>query len=76
MGGISGTFFRATQTEDYLVGKNLNDNATLQGALAVLDSEIVPVEDPVLASVEYRKYLAKALFYKVRKITLTSMSDL
>lgn len=66
MGGISGSFVRAFQTEAYLVGKNLNDNETLQAALAIMDSEVNPNPDPVLASVEYRKYLAKALFYKVK----------
>ena len=63
-GGISGSFFRATATENYLNGKNLNDEATLQTALTTLDGEISPVEDPVLASVAYRKHLVKACFYK------------
>lgn len=67
-GGISGSFIRASGTEAILEGQSLNDQATLDAAVAVLDSEVVPEEDPILSSVEYRKYLVQALFYKVKSI--------
>lgn len=63
-GGIAPEFVHATQTEKFIVGKNLYDNATLQQTLRSLTSELNP--DWVLpdASPEYRKDLAAALFYK------------
>ncbi|XP_072923323.1 xanthine dehydrogenase/oxidase-like isoform X2 [Hemitrygon akajei] len=63
--GISEDFIHATATEKYLQGKDLTSNDTLQGALAVLDKEIIPdVSDPLLAGATYRKSLAQGLFYK------------
>lgn len=63
-GGISPTTIHAFNTENYLIGKNLFTNETLQVALKVLQAEIVP--DWVLpdATPEYRKNLALSLFYK------------
>lgn len=63
-GGIHPEFVHATETENFLTGKDLHTNETLQEALAILSSEIQP--DWVLpdASPEYRKNLAAALFYK------------
>ncbi|KAJ9584593.1 hypothetical protein L9F63_021063, partial [Diploptera punctata] len=54
----------ATQTENYLNGKNLFDGKVVQTALQTLQSELKP--DFVLpsASPVYRKNLACALFYK------------
>lgn len=64
-GGINPEFIHAKNTEAYLVGKNLIDNVTIQGALAKLNDELKP--DHVLpdASPEFRKNLAMSLFYKV-----------
>ncbi|XP_069792527.1 xanthine dehydrogenase/oxidase-like isoform X2 [Narcine bancroftii] len=63
--GIAKNFVHATATEKYLQGKDLTSNDTLQGALTVLDKEIIPDDsDPLLASAAYRKILAQALFYK------------
>ena len=64
-GGISETFNHATQTENYLNGKNLKDLTTLQGALSTLKDEVVPNNDPVMATPEYRAHLVQALFYRV-----------
>lgn len=63
-GGINPTFVHASNTESFLIGRNLFDEDTLQGALATLSTELVP--DWVLpdASPEYRKNLALALFYR------------
>ena len=48
-----------------MIGKSLNDESVIQEAIGILASEVEPTFDYVLASVEYRKYLTKALFYKV-----------
>lgn len=65
IGGIEPEFVHATKTEQFLVGKNLIDNGTLQGALEKLNEElkpdfVLPDADPV-----FRKNLAMSLFYKV-----------
>lgn len=63
-GGIDEHFVHAEKTEEYLKGMDPFSNATVQGALDVLKTEVNP--DWVLpdASPEYRKNLAMALFYK------------
>ncbi|XP_055609369.1 xanthine dehydrogenase/oxidase-like [Uranotaenia lowii] len=63
-GGINAKFTHAIETEKYLAGKNIFDNATIQAALKTLSNELHP--DWVLpdASPEYRKNLAISLFYK------------
>ena len=63
-GGIDPSFVHASKTETSLQGKNLYTNETLQSAISVLNSEVIP--DWVLpdASPEYRKNLAISLFYK------------
>uniref|UniRef100_A0A240PL19 FAD-binding PCMH-type domain-containing protein n=1 Tax=Anopheles epiroticus TaxID=199890 RepID=A0A240PL19_9DIPT len=63
-GGIDPKFTHALKTEEFLKGKNLLTNETIQGALKTLASELSP--DWVLpdASPEYRKNLALSLFYK------------
>ncbi|KAL3841842.1 hypothetical protein ACJMK2_019941 [Sinanodonta woodiana] len=63
-GGISNTFVRATQTEAFLVGKQLGDPDVLKDALYTLQLEVVPDNNPVLASPVYRKQLTLVLFYK------------
>ncbi|KAK7099380.1 uncharacterized protein [Littorina saxatilis] len=54
----------ATNTENYLNGKQLGDPQVLKTALTTLAQEMAPSVDPVLASPLYRKNLACALFYK------------
>lgn len=57
--------FHASHTEDYLMGKILLDNKTLQSAIKILNEEIDPdrvLPDP---SPKFRKTLAINLFYKV-----------
>ncbi|CAF0756244.1 unnamed protein product [Brachionus calyciflorus] len=63
-GGISPSFTHAFNTEKYLVGKSLMDESVLIGAFEILNSEIKPNDDPVLASPQYRVSLALSLFYK------------
>ena len=43
----------------------LRDQDVLNGAMAILEDEIQPWDDPSEASVEYRKQLTKSLLYKV-----------
>lgn len=64
-GGLSPEFNRAFHTEQFLIGKYLFSNETLQDALSVLDCELLVTPIPPNPSVEYRKKLALALFYKV-----------
>lgn len=64
-GGLSPLFTRARSTENYLVGKVLFTNETLQRALKLLESELVVQENLPEPSATYRKGLALALFYKV-----------
>lgn len=66
-GALSNNFLRATATEAYLVGKKIFKNETLQAAINVLDGEMVVEENPPAPSAEYRRHVAKALFYKVIK---------
>lgn len=64
-GGISESFLRASDTESFLSGKNLNDKANFRKAFKTLADALAPDTRPVSASPEYRTYLAQALLYKV-----------
>lgn len=60
---------RASNTEAFLsAGKSLLDVAVLQGAVAALDADILPDDDPLHPSQQYRIDVAKALLYKVGHI--------
>jgi xanthine dehydrogenase/oxidase len=63
-GGINPQFVHASNTETFLIGKEIFDNDSIQRALQILKDELKP--DWVLpdASIEYRQNLALALFYK------------
>ena len=63
-GGINPQFVHATNTETYLIGKDLFTTEVIQGALQVLENELKP--DSVLPepSAQYRKEVAMALLYK------------
>ncbi|XP_063894736.1 uncharacterized protein LOC110380995 [Helicoverpa armigera] len=63
-GALSPTFYRATATEQYLVGKQLFINETLSSALKILKNELIVEDNPPAPSVEYRKKVALGLFYK------------
>ena len=65
-GGISSTFTHAAATETFLTDKNMNDHAMFLEAVNILEGELIPDNDPVLASPQYRKQLAVGLFYKVQ----------
>lgn len=66
-GALSPSFVRASETEKYLIGKKLFTNQTLASALNILEKELIVIENPPEASVEYRKKVALGLFYKVLK---------
>jgi xanthine dehydrogenase/oxidase len=63
-GGINRNFYHATKTENYLLGKAINDQNVLNIAFETLNSELEPNSSPVLASPDYRRSLALSLFYK------------
>nr|CAD7401852.1 unnamed protein product [Timema cristinae] len=63
-GGIDPQFLHAIDTEKFLIGKSVLDEQVLQGALSTLDAELLPDYISPDAVPEYRKGLAKALFYK------------
>ncbi|KAJ8719960.1 hypothetical protein PYW07_012003 [Mythimna separata] len=63
-GALSEKFDRAVSTETYLKGRKLFCDETLQGALKVLDGEMIVEDHPPEPSAEYRRFIAKALFYK------------
>lgn len=65
IGNINPKFVRATKTEQFLIGKNLFDNATLQQAFTVLANELAPDVRPPEPTPQFRKQLALSLFYKV-----------
>lgn len=64
-GNINEKFIHATGTENYLKGKKLFDNATLQGAYGELSKELLTDDVPPDPTPAFRKQLAIALFYKV-----------
>ncbi|XP_052742076.1 uncharacterized protein LOC112054756 [Bicyclus anynana] len=63
-GGLSQQFSRASNTERYLMGKKLFVNKTLQGALDLLNKELVVEDNPPDSPVQYRHQVALGLFYK------------
>lgn len=65
-GGINPGFVHANATEEFLIGRNMNDHDMFMEALSILAAELAPDDEPVLASALYRKQLAMGLFYKVR----------
>ena len=69
-GGINPGFVHAKATEEFLIGRNMNDHDMFMKALSILAEELVPDDEPVLASTLYRKQLAMGLFYKVSLKTL------
>lgn len=64
-GCINTKFIHATATENFVLGKNLFNNETLQEVFRSLDNELIPTYSHLEASSEFRKKLAIALFYKV-----------
>ena len=63
-GGIDASFIHAKQTENYLNGKQINDEKVILNAFNILSQEVNPKYSPDLASVGYRKSLAISLLYK------------
>ena len=64
-GGIRADFVHAEAAEQALFENRLDSQETLNNALSALDFEVLPEENDLLASAEYRKHLTKALLYKV-----------
>lgn len=64
-GGINPSFCHAYNTENYLVGKVLYDNTTIQGAIAMLNNEVKPDNNILDADPNVRRNMTITLFYKV-----------
>lgn len=63
-GAISSTFIHATNTEEFLKGKSLFTNDTLQRALGILKNELIPAAGAELVT-NSKKKISLGLFYKV-----------
>ncbi|KAH8358794.1 hypothetical protein KR093_002517 [Drosophila rubida] len=63
-GNIHPGFVHAQTVEQFLVGRDLFDDATVVQVFEQLQSSLQPVEMPPEASPEYRQKLACSLFYK------------
>ena len=61
---MSKQFIHAKETEVFLRGKEINDVTVINQAFQILSNELIVDDDPVLASVDYRKSLSLSLFYK------------
>ncbi|XP_047736777.1 xanthine dehydrogenase 1 [Hyalella azteca] len=64
LGGISDTFVSAQDTQRFLVGRRLTDEAVVQEAIRRLLAEATPSPDPQQGSEAYRRGLVASLFYK------------
>ncbi|KAK9891881.1 hypothetical protein WA026_017366, partial [Henosepilachna vigintioctopunctata] len=75
-GNINPEFIHATETEKFLIGKELFKNETLQGAFTLLAAEINP--EPMLPEPEpeFRKQLSLALFFKVSRYLSSKLRQL
>lgn len=62
--GISSSFLHASETEALMKGMNVNDQTNLNKIMSSLHKEIIPDDNPVNTSPEYRRQLAQALVYK------------
>lgn len=64
-GGINPNFVHSKRTEEYLIGKHIFYNTSLQGAFRALEKDILPDDALPQPSPEFRRKLAISLFYKV-----------
>ncbi|KAJ8719479.1 hypothetical protein PYW08_011654 [Mythimna loreyi] len=63
-GNINPNVYHASETEKFLIRKNIFNDKNLQEAIKVLERELRPVEIPGESSIQFRKKLALGLFYK------------
>ncbi|KAJ8720096.1 hypothetical protein PYW07_012139 [Mythimna separata] len=63
-GNINPNVYHASETEKFLIGKNIFNDKNLQEAIKVLSRELIPVEIPGEPPIQFRKKLALGLFYK------------
>lgn len=64
MGGLSGKFVHARETEEFLCKKKIFTNQVLQQALRILEGELIVEDIAGEMKPEYRKKCALGLFYK------------
>lgn len=65
IGGLSEHFVHALKTEEYVRNKKIFTNEVLQGALKVLEAELIVDDIAGEMKPAYRKKCALGLFYKV-----------
>lgn len=58
---------RATETENYLVGKDISDGTVLQGALTTLATELVPDYIVGQPDATFKTQVSQSLLYKVNR---------
>uniref|UniRef100_A0A1B0CZV6 Aldehyde oxidase/xanthine dehydrogenase a/b hammerhead domain-containing protein n=1 Tax=Phlebotomus papatasi TaxID=29031 RepID=A0A1B0CZV6_PHLPP len=58
------SFIHAKQLEKHLLGKQISSNETLQSSLQILDEELKVIGNSFGTDPQYRKLLAKGIFYR------------
>lgn len=64
-GGVNSLFIHATSVEKFINAKDLFNNETIQSVVGIIDSDFIFDDSLPNSSVEFRRHLAKGLFYKV-----------
>ena len=63
-GGVAGNFIHPTDVESFIIGKDLKNPTVMNKLFDLLESEVVPDDDPHLTSGQYRSCLVTSLLYK------------
>uniref|UniRef100_A0A1B0DQ14 Uncharacterized protein n=1 Tax=Phlebotomus papatasi TaxID=29031 RepID=A0A1B0DQ14_PHLPP len=63
-GGVNKNFIHATSVEKFINAKDLFNNVTIQSVVEIIDSDFIFDDTLPNSSVEFRRHLAKGLFYK------------
>ena len=63
-GGVAGNFIHPTSVEAFIVGKDLTNPKQMNNLFNLLETEVVPDDDPHLTSGQFRAGLVSSLLYK------------
>ena len=63
-GGVSKSLIHPAQSESFIVGKDLTKPSLMAKLFDLLETEVIPDEDPHLTSKEFRTGLVSSLLYK------------
>jgi CO/xanthine dehydrogenase FAD-binding subunit len=61
IGSVAPTTLRLSAVEDFLIGKNLEDDGVVDEAVALFDAAIAPIDD-IRSTAEYRRFAARNCF--------------